>query len=96
MNEHANLSHEDFLFLLKMVVRFSNQKTLTSITMERSLAVFDETISPEEREERRKAFVEKITNPFSFQVCVNELKMHPLIAEVYLRSLECHGVTVNR
>lgn len=92
----ANLTHEEFLHLLKLIVEFSKNKTLTSITMERSLAIFDESFSAEEREERRKNFVEHFSKPFSLQVCVNELKMHPLIAEVYLRSLECHGVKVQR
>lgn len=91
----TSLTHEEFLHLLKLTVAFSKSKTLTSITMERSLAIF-ESLSIEQREERRKSFVEHFSNPFSRQVCVNELKMHPLIAEVYLRSLECHGVKVQR
>ena len=91
----TDLTHEEFLHLLKLTVAFSKSKTLTSITMERSLAIF-ESLSIEQREERRKSFVEHFSKPFSLQVCVNELKMHPLIAEVYLRSLECHGVKVQR
>ena len=37
----TNLTNEEFLHLLKLVVAFSSQRTLTSITMERSLAIFD-------------------------------------------------------
>lgn len=97
MNKTAtDLTNEEFLHLLKLIVAFSSQRTLTSITMERSLAIFDASISQEERELRRKSFVECFTRPFSLQVCIETLKMHPLIAEVYLRSLECHGVEVQR
>lgn len=92
----STITHEEFLHLLKLAVAFSDRRTLTSITMKRSLAILDESISLEQREELRKNFVEQFANPFSLKVCINELRMHPLIAEVYLRSLECHGVSVER
>lgn len=79
-----NLSQEEFQNLLKMTVNTYNETfrclTKTSIEMKMWLNVLEGKSSA-------KDFVQKYNNPFSFDEMITFLKVHPMIASIYVR---CH------